>query len=132
MSNHVIHVKSCHSCQIMSFMSNHVILVKSCHSCQIMSFMAVIWAFSGQAFNKVGREGEGGGGRRGQICLPMPSATASLSGKGKKIWLPLVPVRVRLDIVVDEESDCQNGFLTRSCRQLVAALVPVEAVLVQI
>jgi hypothetical protein len=40
MSNHVIHVKSCHSCQIMSFMSNHVIHVKSCHSCQIMSFMS--------------------------------------------------------------------------------------------
>jgi hypothetical protein len=36
---HVIHVKSCHSCQIMSFMSNHVIHVKSCHSCQIMSFV---------------------------------------------------------------------------------------------
>jgi hypothetical protein len=43
MSNHVIHVKSCHSCQIMSFMSNHVIHVKSCHSChssQIMSFIS--------------------------------------------------------------------------------------------
>jgi hypothetical protein len=40
MLNHVIHVKSCHSCQIMSFMSNHVIHVKSCHSCQIMSFMS--------------------------------------------------------------------------------------------
>jgi hypothetical protein len=39
-SNHVIHVKSCHSCQIMSFMSNHVIHVKSCHSCQIQSFMS--------------------------------------------------------------------------------------------
>jgi hypothetical protein len=46
MSNHVIHVKSCHSSQIMPFMLNHVIhvvscnLVKSCHSCQIMSFMS--------------------------------------------------------------------------------------------
>jgi ribosomal protein L18 len=40
MSKHVIHVKSCHSCQIMAFMSNHVIHVKSCHSCQIMSFMS--------------------------------------------------------------------------------------------
>jgi hypothetical protein len=33
MSNPVIHVKSCHSCQIMSLMSNHVVHVKSCHSC---------------------------------------------------------------------------------------------------
>jgi hypothetical protein len=40
MSSHIIHVKSGHSCQIMSFMSNHVIHVKSCHSCQIMSFMS--------------------------------------------------------------------------------------------
>jgi hypothetical protein len=43
MSNLVIHVKSCHSCQIMSFMSNQVIYVihvNSCHSCQIMSFMS--------------------------------------------------------------------------------------------
>jgi hypothetical protein len=40
MSNYVIYVKSCHSCQIMSFMSNHVIRVKSCHSCQIMSLMS--------------------------------------------------------------------------------------------
>jgi hypothetical protein len=40
MSNHIIHVKSCHSCQIMSFMSNHVIHLKSCQSCQIMSFMS--------------------------------------------------------------------------------------------
>jgi alpha-galactosidase/6-phospho-beta-glucosidase family protein len=40
LSNQVICVKSCHSCQIMSFMSNHVIHVKSCHSCQIMSFMS--------------------------------------------------------------------------------------------
>jgi hypothetical protein len=42
-SNHVIHIKSCHSCQIMSFMSNYiiyVIYVKSCQSCQIMSFMS--------------------------------------------------------------------------------------------
>jgi hypothetical protein len=75
-SNHVIHVKSCHSCQIMSFMSNHVILVKSCHSYQIMSIMSVIWAFTGQAFTKVGRGS--------QICLPMPSATASLSGRRQK------------------------------------------------
>jgi hypothetical protein len=33
MSNYAIHFKSCHSCQIMSFMSNHVIQIKSCHSC---------------------------------------------------------------------------------------------------
>jgi hypothetical protein len=47
MSNHVIHLKSCHSCQIMSFMSNPVIHVKSCHS----------WLF--QKFSKVGRGGTG-------------------------------------------------------------------------
>jgi hypothetical protein len=38
-SCHIIHVKSYHSCWIMSFVSNHVIRVKSCHSCQIMAFM---------------------------------------------------------------------------------------------
>jgi hypothetical protein len=37
MSNHIIHVKSCHSCKNMSFMSNLVNYVKSC---QIMSFMS--------------------------------------------------------------------------------------------
>jgi hypothetical protein len=36
--------------------------------------------------------------------------------------LPLVPVRDRLDTAVDGESDLQNVFLARSCRQLVAAL----------
>jgi hypothetical protein len=46
MSNHVIHVKSCYSCQIMLFllnrvfMSNHAVHVKSCHSCQFMPFMS--------------------------------------------------------------------------------------------
>jgi hypothetical protein len=40
MSNHVILAISSHTSQIMSFMSNHVIHVKSCHSCQIMSFMS--------------------------------------------------------------------------------------------
>jgi hypothetical protein len=90
MSNHfiqIIHVKSFHSCQIMSFFSNHVIPVKSCHSCQIMSFMSnhvirvksclsfVIRAFSEQTFTKVGREGGGGvkyvflGLRRQLRCL---------------------------------------------------------------
>jgi hypothetical protein len=37
MSNHVTHVKSCYSCQIMLLMSNHVTHVKSCSSSQIMS-----------------------------------------------------------------------------------------------
>jgi hypothetical protein len=59
MSNHVIHVKSCHSCQIMSFMSNHVIHFKSCHSCQIMSFMSnhAIHDFSRNSVKSGGREG---------------------------------------------------------------------------
>jgi hypothetical protein len=39
-----------------------------------------------------------------------------------KIWLLLVPVRYRLDTAVDGDSKLQNGFLARSCRQLVAAL----------
>jgi hypothetical protein len=57
MSNHVIHVKLCHLCQIMSFMSNHGIYVKSCQP-------FVILAFSGQTFTKVGREG-----RVKNVCL---------------------------------------------------------------
>jgi hypothetical protein len=81
MSNHVIHVKSCYLCQIMTFMSNHVMHVKSCHSCQIISFMSwVIGLF--RKFTKVGREG--GRGEGGQICLPRPLATASLSGRRRK------------------------------------------------
>jgi hypothetical protein len=47
--------KSCHSCQIISFMSNHVIHVKSCHSCQIMSFMS--WVIG--LFRKFSKVGEG-------------------------------------------------------------------------
>jgi hypothetical protein len=65
MSNHVIHVKSCHSYQILSFMSNHVIHVKSCQPFAIL-------AFSGQTFTKVGREGGGVKyvflGLRRQLC----------------------------------------------------------------
>jgi hypothetical protein len=59
MSNHVIHVKSCHSFQILSFMSNHVIHVKSCHSCQIMSFM------SNHAIHDFSRNSVKSGGGRG-------------------------------------------------------------------
>jgi hypothetical protein len=85
MSNHVIYVKSCHSCQIMSFMSNYVSHVKSCHSCQIMSFMSnhvmSPWYFSYKLSIKLGRGISG----EGQICLPRPSATASLSGRRQKV-----------------------------------------------
>jgi hypothetical protein len=87
MSNYATHVKSCHLLQIMplvpnhakscQFMSNHVIHVKSCHSCQIMSFVI------GFSENLV-KSGAGEGGREGQICLPKPSATASLSGRRQK------------------------------------------------
>jgi hypothetical protein len=38
--SYTIHVKSCHSCQIMPFMSNHAIHVKSCILCKIMLFMS--------------------------------------------------------------------------------------------
>jgi hypothetical protein len=71
MLNHVIHVKSCHSCQIMSSMSNYVL----CHSCHesIVLFL--------QAFNKVGSGS--GGGSLAQICLPRPLATAFLQAEGK-------------------------------------------------
>jgi hypothetical protein len=56
----------------MSFMSNNVIHVKSWHSCQIMSFMSwVIGLF--RKFTKVGRKGWGGVkyvflGLRRQLC----------------------------------------------------------------
>jgi hypothetical protein len=57
MSNHVIHVKSCHSCQILSFMSNHVEI----HVIQVI--IHVYWPsnVSEQAFSKksVGGEWEG-------------------------------------------------------------------------
>jgi hypothetical protein len=45
----------------MSFMSNHVIHVKSCHSCQIMSFMSnhAIHDFSRNSVKSGGREGGG-------------------------------------------------------------------------
>jgi hypothetical protein len=70
MSNHVIHVKSCHSCQIMLFMSNHV---KSCHSCQIMSFMSnhAIHDFSRNLVKSggEGRGGEGGGSNMGKYVF---------------------------------------------------------------
>jgi hypothetical protein len=80
MSNHVIHVKSCHSCQIMSFMSNHVIHVKSC---QIMSFMSnhAIHDFSRNSVKSGGREG---GGVKYVFLNPKPSATALLSGQRQK------------------------------------------------
>jgi hypothetical protein len=64
----------------MSFMSNLVNYVKSC---QIMSFMSnnAIHDFSR---NSVKSGGEGRGGQGGQIGLPKPSATASLSVRKQK------------------------------------------------
>jgi hypothetical protein len=88
-SDYAIHVKSCHSCQIMSFVSNHVIHVKSCHSCQIMSYVTHVmsqcivlgqWYFSNKLSIKSSGRGRGRV-RQGQICLPGPSATALLSGR---------------------------------------------------
>jgi hypothetical protein len=88
MSNHVIHVKSCPSCQIMSFMSNHAIHVKSCHSCQIISFMSnhfihVKSCHLCQSLQLL-LTGQENGSNRGQIGLPKPSATTSLSGRRQK------------------------------------------------
>jgi hypothetical protein len=80
MSNHVLQVKSCHSCQIMSFMSihvNHVIHIKSCHSCQKM------WCHSCHVtLAEIQLSGEGW---VGQICLPRPLATVSLSGRRQRV-----------------------------------------------
>jgi hypothetical protein len=85
----VIDVKSCHSCQITTFMSNHVnsrcscqitrflsklcqnmsnqvvhfISCPSCHSCQIMSLMSFVIGL----FRKISKVW--GGGRRGQIVF---------------------------------------------------------------
>jgi hypothetical protein len=87
MSNQVIHVKLCHSCQIMS---NHVIHVKSCHSCQNMSNHVSHLLFGpfpckhSVKSGGEGRVGEGRGGEGGQIDLPKLSATASLSGRRQK------------------------------------------------
>jgi hypothetical protein len=80
MSNHVSHVKSCYSCQIMLFLPNRVIYVKSCNSFQIMLFMSnivihvkschsshhscslFIKCVIGGVFNKVGWKWVGGHG----------------------------------------------------------------------
>jgi hypothetical protein len=59
LSNHVIHVKSCHSCQFMSNHVIHVIYVKSCHVIYLMCH----WNFFELKFSKVERGGEGGEGR---------------------------------------------------------------------
>jgi hypothetical protein len=67
MSNLVNYVKSC---QIMSFMSNHAIHDFSRNSVKS----------GGEGRAGEGRAGEGGG----QIGLPKPSATASLSGRRQK------------------------------------------------
>jgi hypothetical protein len=58
--NNVIHVKSCHSCQIMSFMSNHVVSFMSNHVVSFMSSCHVSLGLSRTEFSKVGRKGGGG------------------------------------------------------------------------
>jgi hypothetical protein len=87
----------CHSCHVIAFhfILLHFIHLISCHfmsfhvfSCLFMSFHAILchfkchWTFHPLTFNKVGREGNGRG--EGQICLPRPSATASLYGRRQK------------------------------------------------
>jgi hypothetical protein len=78
MSNHVNHVKSCHSCH---FMSIHV---NSCHSCHLSL------DFSGNSV----KSGRVHGGVKYDF-LRGPSATASLSGRRQKrhghtlIWVEI-------------------------------------------
>jgi hypothetical protein len=73
-----IHVNSC---QCMSFMSIHVIHVNSCNVSFDFSGISVKWR-----------------GGICQICLPRPSATASLSGRRQKCGFrfPTLPERCRL------------------------------------
>jgi hypothetical protein len=108
--SNVIHAKChlCHLCQFMAFMLIHGIRVihvnlwHSClckygkfksnmaNSCQIMSFMSIydIHVFLRHSFHLSltfsTNSGKWRVGRGGQICLPRPSASASLSGRRQK------------------------------------------------
>jgi hypothetical protein len=75
MWNHVIHVKSCHSCEIMPFVSNHVIHVIHVNSCHFMSIRVnschschLSLDFSGNSL-KLGWVGSG----RVKYVFPRPS-----------------------------------------------------------
>jgi hypothetical protein len=52
-TNHVIHVKSCHSCQIMSFMSNHVIRV-TIHGIWVVIYVTIYVHWSSKLSIKLG------------------------------------------------------------------------------
>jgi hypothetical protein len=82
------HVISCH------FWSFHVI---SCHFISFHVISSVIGLFPTTI--QKSRVGSGGVGQ-GQICLPMPSATTSLSGRGQKCltgtWVPLLQSAITL------------------------------------
>jgi hypothetical protein len=102
---HCIHVNSLHSCQFIAFMSIHCIHVNLSHSWQFMAFMPIhvnygkfisihvnswpsclFMVFMSSVidlFNKFSKVW-GRGGRRGQIRLPRPLATSSLSGRRQK------------------------------------------------
>jgi hypothetical protein len=83
MSFHVIHANLCNSCKFMTiqFIHVHVIHVNSNYSCYVS------FDFSGNSVNWVkGGCREGGG----QICLPRPSVTASLSGQRQKRYKALL------------------------------------------
>jgi hypothetical protein len=118
-SNHFIHVKSCHSCQIMSFMSNHVIHVKSCHSCQIMSFMSnhVIHVKSCPSchgsldFTRNSLKSGGRGERGGQICLLRPSACLA---EGKNMY-PTVALIWPLSSIFLRQVSTYNLFVKFFC-----------------
>jgi hypothetical protein len=90
MSNHVIHLKSCHLCQIMSFMSNQFIHVKSCRSCQIMSFLSnhishlLFGPFPDKHSVKSGLREEGRRGGVKYVFLSLRRHAASLSGRSQK------------------------------------------------
>jgi hypothetical protein len=109
---HVINVKSCHSCQIMSFMPNHVIHVKSCHSCQIMSFMSnhvihVKSCHSSCHGSLVFSRNSLKLGGRGVKCLPRPLATALLLGRRQKYLAKNAKTTSR-------STNCSSNFNTTS------------------
>jgi hypothetical protein len=95
----------------MYFMSFHVV---SCHAffyvilCHVVSCLFVSYQVNGlfgPSFNKVG--GGGGEGWRGsQICLPKPSATASLPGRRQNPCHPWLS---------GCSGGCSNSYLNSGC-----------------
>jgi hypothetical protein len=128
MSFRQIHVNSCNSCQFMSFISIHIIYVNSCNLCQFMSIHVIPVNSCHSCYlsldfcrNSVMR---GVGGREGQMCLPRPSATASLLLTFKicffrsKKYIPenlkmvIYPCVVdHIHFILDNSCICQNKLI---------------------